>query len=324
MDLRNLRTFVTVAELGTVSKAADRLRVAQPALSRQIASLEQDLGLRLFDRVGRRLVMTSAGEELLGDCRALLSQATAIGERAQLLLHGDTGVLKIAASPQFIESVIADFLHSYTQRFPNVQVRIREAISWSDTAKMLERREIHIGQNLLNAVRSDDPQLVRRPLEAMELMAAGHPSLMHGVAESIDLARLASYPLLLLDAGFVSRRTFDATCRTAGIEIRSVFESRTPHTLLAMAEAGHGVAVVPSAVRIDRYRLRIARLSHKGKPLREPLALFWDKQRPLPRYAEAFCAMLAEHVQRAFPISRYTPRGQLDKKRRPPRRGAHV
>jgi hypothetical protein len=132
-----------------------------------------------------------------------------------------------------------------------VQVRIREAISWSDTAKMLERREIHIGQNLLNAVRSDDPQLVRRPLEAMELMAAGNPSLMHGVAASIDLASLASYPLLLLDAGFVSRRTFDATCRTAGIEVRSVFESRTPHTLLAMAEAGHGVAVVPPCELID-------------------------------------------------------------------------
>lgn len=76
MDLRHLRTFVTVAELGTVSKAADRLRIAQPALSRQIATLEQDLGLRLFDRVGRRLVLTSAGEELLGDCRGLLSQAT--------------------------------------------------------------------------------------------------------------------------------------------------------------------------------------------------------------------------------------------------------
>ena len=324
MDLRHFRTFVTVAEMGTVSKAAERLRVAQPALSRQIVTLEQELGLRLFDRVGRRLVLTGAGEQLLGDCRGLLSQATAIGERAQLLRHGDTGVLKVAASPQFIESVISDFLHSYAQHYPNVQVKIFEAISWSDTVGMLERREIHLGQNLLNAVRSDDARFIRRPLEAMELMAAGTHALMHGVPESINLARLASFPLLVLDAGFVSRRTFDATCRAAGIEVRSVFESRTPHTLLAMAEAGHGVAVIPSAVRIDRYRLRIARLSHKGKPLREPLALFWEKQRPLPRYAEAFCAMLAEHVQRAFPISRPTQPGQMDKKCRPPRHHARA
>jgi DNA-binding transcriptional LysR family regulator len=103
---------------------------------------------------------------------------------------------------------------------------------------------------------------------------------------------------------FVSRRTFDATCRLAGIEANIVFESRTPHTLLAMAERGHGVAIVPSAVRIDRYPLRIVRVTYRGKPLREPLAVFWDKRRPLPSYATAFCAMLAEYVREAFPTAR--------------------
>ena len=76
MDLRHARTFVTVAELGTVSKAAQHLRIAQPALSRQISDLEQELGIKLFDRVGRRLMLTGEGEQLLGDCRALLSCAT--------------------------------------------------------------------------------------------------------------------------------------------------------------------------------------------------------------------------------------------------------
>src|SRR6185503_18644310 len=105
MDIRHARTFVTVAQLGTVSKAAQQLRVAQPALSRQIRDLERELGIRLFDRVGRRLVLTSAGEQFLGDCRGLLNYATAVGERAQLLRRGDTGTLIVAASPQHIESV---------------------------------------------------------------------------------------------------------------------------------------------------------------------------------------------------------------------------
>lgn len=76
MDLRHTRTFVTVAELGTVSKAAQKLRVAQPALSRQIGDLEQELGFRLFDRVGRRLALTSEGEQFLSDCRGLLVMPT--------------------------------------------------------------------------------------------------------------------------------------------------------------------------------------------------------------------------------------------------------
>src|SRR6187200_2249339 len=100
MNLRYARTFVTVAELGTVSKAATRLRIAQPALSRQIGALEQELGLKLFDRVGSRLVLTGEGEQLLGDYRALLNYVSALDERTQLLRRGDTGVLKVATSPQ--------------------------------------------------------------------------------------------------------------------------------------------------------------------------------------------------------------------------------
>ena len=116
MDLRHARTFVTVAELGTVSKAALRLRIAQPALSRQISALEQNLGLKLFDRVGRGLVLTSEGEQMLGDCRALLGYASALGERAQLLRRGDVGVLKVATSPQFIEGVLGRLPASLRKR----------------------------------------------------------------------------------------------------------------------------------------------------------------------------------------------------------------
>lgn len=303
MDIRHARTFVTVADLGTVSKAAVRLHIAQPALSRQIGNLEHELGFRLFDRVGRRLVLTGEGEQLLGDCRALLSYASALGERAQLLRRGNTGTLKLAASPQFIEGVIADFLRRYAQRYPNVQVKVVEAIAWSDTLGMLERGEIHFGQNLLRALPPGDPRFASHPLEVVDLLAAYHAPLP-GKGGAIEIAGLAAYPLLVLDTSFVSRRTFDATCRLANVAPNVVFESRTPHTLLAMAERGHGVAIVPSAVRIDRYPLRIARVTHRGKPLREPLALFWDKRRPLPSYATAFCAGLAEYVHGVFPISR--------------------
>lgn len=243
---------------------------------------------------------------MLGDCRGLLSYASALGEHAQLLRRGDTGTLKVAASPQFIEGVISDFLHRYAQRYPNVQVKLIEAIAWSDTLGMLERGEIHLGQNLLRAVQSGDPRFANHPLGVVDLLAACHASLMLGKNGAIEIARLAAYPLLVLDTSFVSRRTFDATCRLAGIEANIVFESRTPHTLLAMAERGNGVAVVPSAVRIGRYPLRVVRVTYRGKPLREPLAIFWDKPRPLPRYATTFCEMLAAHVDDVFPISRPT------------------
>jgi hypothetical protein len=89
-----------VADLGTVSKAALRLRISQSALSRQIADLEYECGFKLFDRIGRRLFLTTRGEEVLADCRGVLGQIGSLTERVELLKRGDSGVLKLAAPPQ--------------------------------------------------------------------------------------------------------------------------------------------------------------------------------------------------------------------------------
>src|SRR6185295_12386669 len=113
---------------GTVSKAAVHLRIGQPALSRQISDLQQELGLRLFVRVGRRLVLTVQGEQLLTDCRRVLTDIETVRERANILRRGDRGVLKIAAPPHTIESVLSRFLPQYAQRFPQVQFELTEAL----------------------------------------------------------------------------------------------------------------------------------------------------------------------------------------------------
>jgi LysR family transcriptional regulator, nitrogen assimilation regulatory protein len=305
MDVRHARTFVTVAELGTVSKAALRLHIAQPALSRQIIDLEHELGLRLFDRVGRRLLLTGEGEQLLAGCRVLLNCASAVTEQAQLLRHGDRGVLKVAGSPQHIESVMSPFLRLYATRYPNVQVRISEGTG-SEIMALLERGEIHLGQNLLHAVKLDDRNFGSLPLGSVELLAACHPAMPLGHRRTIEVADLAAFPLLLMDGGFGFRRAFDAASRMAGLKPTVMFESRNPHTLLALAEAGHGVAIVPSQLQCYRYQVRIVGLAYNGRSLREPLTISWDRRRPLPRFATDYCGMLAAYMHEIFPISRPT------------------
>jgi LysR family nitrogen assimilation transcriptional regulator len=299
MDLRRLRTFVAVAELGTVSRAALCLRVSQSALSRQISDLEQEFSLRLFDRVGRRLILTALGEQLLGDCRSVLGQVGSLGERVELLRHGDRGVLKVAAPPQTIESVLSTFLSQYAEHFPNVQVKLSEALG-PDQSAMLERGEVHVG------IRHDQypsRHLASHALPPDEVLAACDPSLQLGHAGMIDIGRLASYPLLLLESGYSVRRVFNAACRLADVEPSILLESRAPHTLLALAEAGHGVAIIPSLLRTDRYKLRIVRVIHRRKPLRERLVIQWDNRRPIPPYAESFCETLAEYMREILPIT---------------------
>jgi LysR family transcriptional regulator, nitrogen assimilation regulatory protein len=299
MDLKRLRTFVAVAELGTVSRAAQGLRISQSALSRQIADLEQEFGFKLFDRVGRRLVLTAIGEQLLGDCRGVLGHVGSLGERVELLRRGDRGVLKVAAPPQTIESVLSTFLPRYARRFPNVQVKLTEALG-PDQSAMLERGEVHVG------IRHDQyasRHFASRALPPDEVLAACDPARELGHAGTIELERLASYPLLLLESGYSVRRLFNAACRLAGVAPDILLESRAPHTLLALAEAGHGVAIIPSLLRTDRYSLRIVRVTHRRKPLSERLVIQWDTRRPMPPYAKSFCEALAEYMGEVLPIT---------------------
>src|ERR1051325_4086270 len=301
MDLRRLKTFVAVAELGTVSKAAVHLRIGQPALSRQISDLQQELGLRLFDRVGRRLVLSAQGEQLLADCRRVLTDIDSVSERADVLRRGDSGALKVLAPPHTIESVLSGFLPQYAERFPHVHVALTEALGPEQPA-LLERGEAHVGIRIDPGV---DPRFETRVLQTADVLAVGAASVELGKAGVITIERLASYPLLL-PSGYSVRRLFDGACRLAKVHPRIVLESRASHTLLALAEAGQGVAIVPSLQRTDRYKVRVARITHRGKALRERVAINWDRRRPLPPYAVTFCEHLASYVQAVLPVTKPT------------------
>lgn len=144
------------------------------------------------------------------------------------------------------------------------------------------------------------------PLQHVDLLAACHPSLSFDNKSTVEIDRLVSHPLLLLTSNFVFRTVFDAACRLAHVRPKVFVESRTPHTLLALAEAGHGVAIVPSQLRASHYKVRVIALTYRQRPLRTPMVILWDKQRPLPRYAKAYCEMLADYVHEIFPVTQPT------------------
>jgi DNA-binding transcriptional LysR family regulator len=182
-------------------------------------------------------------------------------------------------------------------------VKLFDAIG-PELLAMMERGDLHVAQSSIHALQPDDHRFGHLPLAPVEILAACHPSLKLGEGPTIDIGRLAPYPLLLQDPAFVVRRVFDAACRLAGLKLDILLESRAPHTLVAMAEAGHGIAVIPSALRTSHYKVRIFGVTYRGKPLREQLVILWDKRRPLPRYATSFCEMVAAHFRNVFPISR--------------------
>src|SRR5260370_2547128 len=127
MNLAHLKNFVAIADAGTMALAAKQLHVSQPTLSRQIRELEQSLGVRLFDRIGRRIVLAADGREMLARSRRLLAEAESLRERAAALGGGTGGVLRVGATPQFIEAGMPQVLASYGHPPPHVEVTIVEA-----------------------------------------------------------------------------------------------------------------------------------------------------------------------------------------------------
>ena len=125
MNFGHLRTFVMIVDAGGIHRAASRLHLSQPAVSRQIQALEGDLGVPLFDRIGRRVQLTSEGEDLLWRSRRLLAEADSFIERAGALKKGDAGIFRIGATPQVIESTLAHFLDRFRDD-PLVEVHLIE------------------------------------------------------------------------------------------------------------------------------------------------------------------------------------------------------
>jgi DNA-binding transcriptional LysR family regulator len=256
-------------------------------------------------RIRRSLRLTTEGEQLLEHCLGILGAVGSLMEKSELLRRPDAGVLKLAATPQTIDGVLSTFLARYAKRRPDVQIKLTEAVG-SSLISLLERGEVHVAISTAGAIQASSHLLETIWLPPLEFVAACSRALklVDNSTTTMDVRTLDSHPVLLLDNSFAVRAAFDAACRVAEFKPNITFESRTPHTLLALAEAGHGVAIVPSVLPTHRYDLQIVRLAYRRKNLREPYAIAWDKRRLLPPSADDFFQSLVAHVREVFPISR--------------------
>jgi len=296
MELRHLRYFVAVAETGAFSGAAARLRITQPALWRQVHDLETELGVRLFERDGRRVRLTGEGEGLLRRSREVLAGAEQLAEHARALHHGEVGSLRVCGSPQVIQSVLAPFLGRYLKGRPGIDVHLKEEGGVRGVA-LVERGEVDLGL----VFRRGDDRLEGSQLFPVRILAAVPPSHRLFRRATIDVTDLNDERALLLRPGFGTRELFDGACRVAHVRPQVALEAGDPQSLIALAETGLGVAVVPSTVRLARRRVRAVPILHAGASLGAWGWIVWDPRRFLPGYARAFIDGIVHYTSRSYP-----------------------
>ncbi|MGO2683921.1 LysR family transcriptional regulator [Microbacterium sp.] len=261
MNLEQLKGFVTVAELGHFTRASEKLHLAQPSLSRQISTLEQELGAELFHRARGNISLTAAGETLLPRARRMLTDADAIRTEMAELAGLQRGRVRLGATPTLCISLVAEVLRAFHTAHPGIELQLIEGGS----NLLIEQLAAGAVDMALVTMSEGQPvtgtALVRTPLLSEELVVVSSADAPPIAASSIDLQRLSQLPLVALAESYDLRGATDAAFDAAGLTPSPVVEGAEMDAVLRFVERGLGVAVVPATVPVDRPTLRSVRLS---------------------------------------------------------------
>ena len=247
MTLRHLEIFRAVCQLESVTLAAERLNMTQPAVSLAIRELERFYGTRLFERMNRRIYITDAGRTLLQYADTILSQFQESVQVFQETQHG--GSCRLGVHVTFGETCLPDILRQIANRLPQVTVRAFVGNS-RQNEEMLLRNELDFAVTD-NVTLSHG--LVALPLcrESMAVVCA--PGYRAG--NTIALTELAGERLLLREEGSGTRRSTDAVFRAAGVAASALLDSSSTAALLSCAQAGLGVTILARSLVADALRV---------------------------------------------------------------------
>ena len=260
MEFHQLRYVCAVAETGSFSRAAERCQIAQPSLSQQVLKLEEDLGSKLFDRLGRSIRLTEAGRAFLPHARSILSQMESARSSVADTCADVRGSVAVGAIPTIGPYLMPRYTTAFARKYPEAKLRIVE----ETTPVLVEGlRALSIDVAILALpLRHKDLELF--PLRTEPLFAVlprDHP---RAGSESLALRDLRGESFVMLRDGHCFRDLSIAACTHARVTPRIAFESGQFSSLFGMVAAGVGISIVPE-MAIDRHagcryvRLRDAR-----------------------------------------------------------------
>jgi len=249
MEIQQLRYFCAVADLVSFSRAAEQCHVAQPSLSQQIRKLEDEIGERLFDRLGRRVRLTALGQSFLPRARAVLRELEAakrdLSDRKEAL----AGPVCIGAIPTIAPYLLPPLLAGFSRKAPQVRVTVVEEI----TPVLLEhvragKVDLAVLALPVRGAEFDAFALQREQLFAV--LPRRHPLARR---KEVTMAALRAEPFLLLRDGHCFRDTAVAACEGAHFDPQVVFESGQFSSILGLVGSGMGVSMVP-AMAVEKRR----------------------------------------------------------------------
>lgn len=294
MDVRNLTCFVEVVRRGGFSRAGEALHLSQPAVSKAVKGLEEELGQPLLVRAGRRVTLTDAGRGVYERALGVLSGLRAIAEEVAEVGAVKRGKVRVGVPPMVGGAFFPPVLRDFRSRYPGIALEMREEGARRVEALVLEG-ELDAGATVLPA---DERAFELIPLMRDVLCAVLPPQSPLARQRRVALSDLRDVPLVLYRADFALHDHILDACRREGFTPRVASESSQWDFMAAMVAADVGAALLPRTIcrRLDPALVRVLPLAEPA--LRWDLALAWRRGHHLAPAARAFVEVVRQAAAR--------------------------
>jgi LysR family nitrogen assimilation transcriptional regulator len=262
VDLKQLRAIVTVAEVGSVTRAAELLHLVQPAVTRQIRGLEQELGVDLFERTGQGMRPTEAGVVMVERARRALNELERARAEVQPAPGEVTGIVTLGLLESTSDLLAEPLVTALAKDHPGVELRLMTAYS-GHLQQWLDDGDLDL--TLLYDLDST-PSLNARPLVRERLWAVAPPSAGLHADRPVTFAEAAAHPLVMPAPGHALRRLIDAAAARSGAVPSAVVQTNSLRVQKQLVRAGHGWTVLPGVGIAED----VARGELSAAPLSEP------------------------------------------------------
>lgn len=288
VEFKQLRSFIEVVREGGFTQAARTLFISQSAVSKQVAQLEESLGVSLLDRQGSQVNLTAAGKVVLHRAEEMLILRNGLLRELDDLSNLARGELRLGLPMLGSDTLFAKAFAEYRRLYPNVTIHLLE-----DGSRAIERAvmmgDLEIGASLT----PDDPMFASQPFcdEPMDaLLPIDHP-LAH--LKEVELSQLADTPFLLYQRSFVLNDRLLQACKQVGFTPKEGGRSGQADFLVALVAAGQGVVLLPQVVARALVRPGVAHLTLKApENLRWDIAFIWREGAYLSKAAQAWLALM--------------------------------
>jgi DNA-binding transcriptional LysR family regulator len=301
MDDRRLRYFLAIVDEGSVTRAAERLRVAQPSLSQALRAFESELDVKLFHRVGRGLRLSAAGEALVGPARQILRTMDDARSAISGVVELKTGTLEIAALATLAVDPMAPLIGRFRECHPGVQIRVLEPES-ADGVRAL----VCDGACELGAAHLPLPgdQLISHPLGDQELLFVFPPQAAPDSERPLGARELARTPLVVSPPGTSTRMLLEQALAGVGVTPQIAVQTAAREAIVPLVLAGAGAALLPAP--LAREAQRRGAVMRSARPAITRTVGLVHRQGPLSAASRSFLALASNDAQAAA----VRPRGE--------------